>query len=471
MTISAKLFFFALQYFEIMKKNQALFDSLRNNYPVFCYESFAIREEETELCIKFHFSLSEKYHFKPTIRIPRTDFYRTVSHESLDLLAFHMGMVEMVSYWKASCSPKIIVKPYHLDSDQIDWWKKLYYHGLGEFFHQNGIRISENELVTFETSSQKLPQILTGSYDDAILIPVGGGKDSAVSLEILKESGKKILPVAINPRGAIIETVQQAGIPIENLLIIKRSIDKQLLELNEKGFLNGHTPFSAMVAFSMLFMSELTGYRHIALSNESSANEATIPGTKINHQYSKSYEFEEDFRDYVNKYISKKLNYFSFLRPINELQIGTLFAQLPQHHHTFKSCNVGSKQNCWCGKCSKCLFTALMLAPHLTRDQIKNIFGTDILDDTELKPIFEQLSGKTDEKPFECVGTIDEVNAAIRMIRQKWANPLPSLIASHESEINEDQIKQHQLQFDTPHALPKELETLLHHKIRENYGL
>lgn len=101
-----------------------------------------------------------------------------------------------------------------------------------------------------------------------------------------------------------------------------------MLELNEKGFLNGHTPFSAMLAFTSYFVAYLSGKKYIAVSNEQSSNESNIKGEKINHQYSKSFEFEEEFRWYINNYLEDHVQYFSMLRPLNELQIAKLFSNM-----------------------------------------------------------------------------------------------------------------------------------------------
>ena len=115
-----------------------------------------------------------------------------------------------------------------------------------------------------------------------------------------------------------------------------------MLQLNAEGYLNGHTPFSALLAFLTLLIGVGSGSKYIALSNESSANESTVPGTDINHQYSKSIEFERDFRDYVSQHLSEEIQYFSFLRPLNEMQIASLFAQCEAYHPVFRSCNAGS---------------------------------------------------------------------------------------------------------------------------------
>lgn len=162
-----------------------------------------------------------------------------------------------------------------------------------------------------------------------------------------------------------------------------------------------------------------SGSRYIALSNESSANESTVPGTNINHQYSKSVEFERDFREYVAENINADIQYFSFLRPLSEMQIAYFFAQFKAYHKVFRSCNAGSKTDSWCGNCPKCLFTWLILSPFISREKLTEIFGKDLMADMNLRPIFEELNGTSAVKPFECVGTVEEVRACVDAMQNR----------------------------------------------------
>ena len=70
-------------------------------------------------------------------------------------LLFHLGMVELVSYWKATCSPEVIVKPHHLDEWQAGWWKKLYFNGLGEFFYINKIETDIGSYMQIDGFGEK----------------------------------------------------------------------------------------------------------------------------------------------------------------------------------------------------------------------------------------------------------------------------------------------------------------------------
>ena len=47
-------------------------------------------------------------------------------------MAFNIGMIELISYWKCACPPKIIIKCGYVDEEQIKFWKKIYFHPFPE---------------------------------------------------------------------------------------------------------------------------------------------------------------------------------------------------------------------------------------------------------------------------------------------------------------------------------------------------
>lgn len=402
------------------KENQQRFDALRRDYQTFTFMSQEVALEDGELSMTFHFSLDDRYFFHPTLRIPARPFYHweSLSRQQLETLAFHIGMVELVSYWKLACPKQVMVKPFELKLCQKKWWRHLYYQGLGEFRYLNGIDCTEQDFLRIDSGTNREFSRIDASLSERTLIPVGGGKDSVVTLELLRKE-MEVIPVIMNPRGATLSCVQTAGYPEDAFAVINRTLDPTMLRLNNEGFLNGHTPFSALLAFVSLLIGFGSGSRYIALSNESSANESTVPGTDINHQYSKSVEFEKDFRKYVGEHLNEEIQYFSFLRPLNELQIAALFSRFTAYHEVFRSCNAGSKTDSWCGHCPKCLFTWLILSPFITRERLTEIFGKDLMADPALRPVFEELNGTAAVKPFECVGTVEEVRACVDFLDDK----------------------------------------------------
>jgi UDP-N-acetylmuramoylalanine--D-glutamate ligase len=395
--------------------NSEKFNSFRKQYPLFVYEDFKYSIDEKGLKIEFTF-INGEHTFSPTLLVEKKDFFSFshLSKEQLSLLVFNMGMVELISYWKAFCSPRVVIKPYALKKEQIDFYKKLYYNGLGEFFYVNGINVSQEEFLNIENYSNNYTIAQSFEVEDKYIVPIGGGKDSVVTMDLLLSANRDVVPFIINPRGATVDCCSIAGFSQERTLTCKRVIDAHLLELNAQGCLNGHTPFSAMLAFTTLLISALTKRKYIALSNEDSASESTVKGSEVNHQYSKSLEFENDFRAYVAKFVSEDFYYFSFLRPLSELHIAKLFSKL-SYQSVFKSCNAGSKQNIWCGKCPKCLFAFIILSPFVPKEELIAIFSKNLFEDKDLEEYFLQLCGERQTKPFECVGTVSEVRAALAL--------------------------------------------------------
>ena len=212
-------------------------------------------------------------------------------------------------------------------------------------------------------------------------------------------------------------------------------------------------------------MAYLTNKKYIVLSNEDSSNESTVIGTKINHQYSKTYEYENDFNEYTKKFFNIDIKYFSFLRPLSEFQISLLFSDFKKYHHIFKSCNVGSKEIpwVWCGKCPKCLFVYIVLSPKLYKEDLVNIFGKDLYEDESLITIFKELIGDAKTKPFECVGTIKEVRYALSLTINKLTE-LPYLLKYYKDnyELVDEKLESN---YNETNNLPEEFESIIKERL------
>ena len=449
------------------------FEELREKHPVFVYKAYYVNETHDSVEIGYEFSIPGLAEFRPSWSFRKPENFSIDGDLNFQRLAFSLGMAEAVSYWKAVCSPEFRVLCGELNEEQIAWWKKLWYMGLGELFFVNGIAADPDPFVRI---------VPTGHYDSSFsetfrspegcLVPIGGGKDSALTLELLLRAGKKCICYSINKRRSITDTVTTAGLPEEALIISHRHFDRALIALNDKGFINGHTPFSAIVAFSAEITAYLNGLKYIVLSNESSANESTVAGQDVNHQYSKSFEFEKDFHEYEEKYLRTGQYYFSFLRPLAEFQIAKMFVSFRKYLPVFRSCNLGSKvsPDIWCGECPKCLFICLILSPFLSLGELKKIFSKDMLNDDKMMEYFIELIGQSEHKPFECVGSIDEVNLAvslsIRRLEEEGAE-LPLLFEEykkrglyhpeHISALNAECCGS----FNEQNLLPAEFKTIL----------
>ena len=420
------------------------FKQYREMYKEFYYNSYLINQDEEAIHIEYEFEIPGLTKFNPKLKILKKNLkLKNIETKYVQNMVFHIGLIELVSYWKSTCSPRVIIKCGYLNEEQIAWWKKLYFYGLGELFFTNNIETNIEEFmqITCLEKENKLEYEEIQEQSEGYIIPIGGGKDSVVTLETLKVDRKKDYCLIINPKPVTLECAKIAGFENENIIEVYRTIDKNLIDLNQKGFINGHTPFSAMLAYVSYFIAYLLSKKYIALSNENSANESNVLGKKINHQYSKSFEFECDFEKYANKYLKAPVKYFSFLRPLNELQKAKIFSKQEKYHLVFKSCNVGSKGKewKWCCNCAKCLFAYTILSPYLYKEKLVKIFGEDMFENKELLKTFLELTGNGETKPFDCVGTFEEVNFAISKTIENLENKkekLPYLLKYYKENYN-----------------------------------
>ncbi len=446
------------------------FSELRQQYPEFIFHDILVNYRDGRLGIRYNFEIPGLCCFAPHWEIPCEQ--PDLKDGKLWRLLEALGMAELVSYWKITCSPTVRL-PMPMNREQADWWKKLYFGGLGEFFYRNGIQTDFESFMTIVPGEQANP------FADAPetarrgrLIPVGGGKDSIVTLNLLKDQLGDAYAYQINHRDSSEKAALLAGIPSARILEPKRTLDQNMLDCNKRGFLNGHTPFSAIVAFSSVLTAYLHGLPEVILSNESSASESTVSEQEVNHQYSKSYQFERDFAAYERTYLKSGIRYFSLLRPLTEFQIARYFASLPTaYHEIFRSCNAGAKADKWCGHCAKCLFVAVILSPFLPYREIVRLLGSDLFNLPDMEPVLQELCGALPNKPFECVGSRKEVNIALCLaIRRAEAEqePLPLLLKNYKASPlyaqYADGAPAFGQEWDPQHNLPDALADLVRHE-------
>lgn len=109
-----------------------------------------------------------------------------------------------------------------------------------------------------------------------------------------------------------------------------------------------------------------------------------------------------------------------------------------------------------------------MLSPYLYKEELLEIFGNDLFEDKELLKTFIELTGNGETKPFECVGTFEEVNFAISLTVSKLNNNLPYLLKYYKdnfelSNIDVDITKR----FNEENNLTKEQIELIKKEIYE----
>jgi len=379
----------------------------------FIFESYSINKKANAFIFSYSFDNGLK--FTETISLGGGKInWKKINWLLVKKIAFNLHLVLGIGYYKAYCPKKIIIKSGVLSRPEAAFWNKLYTKGLGEFFYRN--RIDYRNLINFPYKDINSKPINLKS-NERVLLPWGGGKDSCVSAELLKELGHDFTLITLRDSDIQRETAKITKHP---RIINDRKIDPALIELNKQGVYNGHVPISAIYFWTTVLTAALYDYRQIVYSNEASANFGNVNylGSEINHQYSKSLEFENDFRAYLKNFITPDINHFSLLRQFSDLKISQMFSHYDKYFPVFSSCNrnfsiTKKAQTHWCGQCPKCLFTFSQLAAYIDRSKLIRIFGQNLLNQKELLPLFQELWGEKRFKPFDCVGTPNEVKASL----------------------------------------------------------
>ncbi|MEO5348078.1 MAG: hypothetical protein H7836_00280 [Magnetococcus sp. YQC-3] len=370
---------------------------------------------------RFHYRLSGA-HVEPKELVEQVEWPLSLPapdprQPAIALALRHIHLMLGISYYKCCCPDEILVHGEPLSDREARFWEKVYTFGLGEFFYRNGL--DPRERVHFPGGApERAPIPLPAVAGERVLLLIGGGKDSAVSHAILRASG---VPVELFSLGSAPWIKRLAAAFGDPHWVVGRRLDPNLFALNAAGAYNGHIPISACIAFIGVLLAMLGGYTAVVASNERTASYGNLlwHGMEINHQWSKGLDFERAFQEWQRAHFTGGPDYFSLLRPLSELAICALFARCEPYFASFTSCNANFKladprqPARWCGTCPKCVFVYLMLAAHLEQGALQTIFGADLLANAANLPLIEELAGVRGHKPFECVGTPEEVLAAL----------------------------------------------------------
>ncbi len=421
-----------------------------NKYRQFIFDSYSFDPGSGKLELHYAFDdalhLTEKYRFDFSF----ADYDASVLDRAIQALFFLAG----TSYYKMYIPPEIVIKQGELDADMAAFFSKTYQRGLGEFWYVN--KLDPHTPVAFPTTTDNVAPLAAKGH--GLLVAVGGGKDSMVSIEVLRQS-QQVMTWSLNHRPQLTPLVERIDLPHA---WVEREWDPQIQELNKQDALNGHIPISGIFACVGTIVAILAGKKDAVMSNEQSANEPTLhyKGFAINHQYSKSQEFERDFQRYLNHIFGDSVRYYSFLRPLSEVRISELFAGIAfsKYKDVFSSCNRafvhGSNHMSWCGECSKCAFVYLALAPFIPADELNALWsGKNLLLEASLEPTYRKLLGIEGDKPLDCVGDIKEARAAMRLCQKLY----PELKSTYIFDLPTD----YDFRAEATHEMPVEMYALL----------
>ncbi|GAC80037.1 hypothetical protein SAMN04488550_1663 [Gordonia malaquae] len=332
----------------------------------------------------------------------------------LRLLALTAG----VSYYKAS-APETVSIDFPITESEAAYVAAVIRGGLGEFAFENQLPDALTPMLDYRLGGDVEIAAAESAWtlDAEPLVAVGGGKDSVVSIEALKAAGRTPTLFSVNRYQPIEDCIAVSGLSSVHVL---RKIDRTLIELNGAGAYNGHIPVTAINSVIALIAADVAGLGSVVMSNEQSADIENLSwhGFEINHQWSKSREYENLLRSMLADYGMDPARYFSLLRGLPESDIADLFRGCTAYFDVFVSCNrsfaldESRRRSRWCGECPKCLFVFVLLAPRIGRDRLCAIFAQNVLDNDQNTELFLELAGLTAHKPFECVGDYSEVAEA-----------------------------------------------------------
>lgn len=455
-------------------------------YKTFHFSSYSWNHHAGKISLRY--SLDKEVDFEETIILPEPISDARLKQKEWEieraLMALHI--IGGISYYK-TCLPKAIsVDSGFLSKAEAGFWNDVYEHGLGEFFYRNNIDF--RGLIKFPASSvgskdpikNQITRVKSLSHqyrpkpvsEQRLLVPIGGGKDSMVTIEILRKAGAKVTLLRMGSHPIIDELASVAGLP---LLTVKRSLSGNLFDLNKQGALNGHVPITAYLSVLAVLLAILYDYDGVVLSNERSANEGNVEfkGLNINHQWSKSVDFEKSLRTFVADSIGSDVQYFSLLRPFSELKIAEVFSRYPSYFTATTSCNKNWKilddddmAGKWCCECPKCAFVFAIYSAYLPTKNLKEIFGKVLFDDPALIPLYKELLGVQNFKPFECVGTADETKSAFLLARKNKDLKKTPIMQMFEEEVlptikHPESMIEQCLKPNKEHCIPEEFISLI----------
>lgn len=424
-----------------------------STYKQFIFEDY--RFDMTSKTLTLHYSFDSILNFTETYHF---DFeFAPFAPEALERALQSLFFMSGVSYYKTFLAPEIVIKKGDLDTAGAQFFSKTYRRGLGEFFYVN--QLDPRTPIVFPETVHELASLDNSADNKGLLVAIGGGKDSLVSVELLRDKVDSLATWSLNHRAQLTPLIESTGLPH---YWVDRTWDAQLFDLkNLPDAYNGHIPISAIFACAGTIVALLSGRKDVVVSNEQSTSEPMLhyQGIAINHQYSKSQEFEQDYQAYLSHTLGNATGYYSFLRPLSEVRIAEIFAQIgfDKYHDVFSSCNKafvhGSDHMFWDGTCPKCAFVFLVLTPFVERPKLEALFsGKNLLLDDSLVPTYKQLLGIEGDRPLECVGDVKETRTAMRLSQQKYPQ-----LSKYEFEIPAD----YDYMSRASHTMPDEIYSIL----------
>src|SRR6516165_8298103 len=259
-------------------------------YREFVFADYRYDSARSTLSLRYRYNEGPRFEEKLIFDIVPRPLSRA-DNEALDRIFRLLFLLSGISYYKAFIPKLLTCEAFPLDEGTAEFLHKFYLKGLAEFAFRNGISLRDHFRFRPELATVAPP--VAFDLPQRTCVPVGGGKDSIVTIECLKQAGGPLLLFSLGDAEPIRVCIETAQLPS---ITVHRQLDRRLFELNQAGALNGHVPITGILSAIALAAAVMSGCDTIAMSNEHSASAPNlqIDDIEVNHQFSKSLEFEEN---------------------------------------------------------------------------------------------------------------------------------------------------------------------------------
>lgn len=444
---------------------------------LFVYENIRFSDDRSTIFFDYRIDTDEQtFNLTETLTMPLPLPISATTDRVVRALHLALG----ISYYKAFIPPKID-HAYTMSEQEALFWNDIFQYGLGEFLYTN--QLSADKLAKFTACSGTInpDKAENTTWIEEALLGIGGGKDSIVAGELLKELGIPTTGFVLatgNNKGQAQAVADVMGV---SMLGVERRLDQQILEINSlPGAYNGHVPISLIFALVGCLLATITSNQYVIVANEASASIPQVEhnGELVNHQWSKSFTFEKQFQDFVHENISANLHYFSLIRPLSSVAVAKIFVNYPQYFEVFTSDNahfkIGQEPNSsprWGLQSAKSLSSYILLAPWMSDEDLDRTFGRNFLNEASLEPMFLDLLGQGNNPVLDCVGTPDELRLCVSLLAMQNRFTDTALMGTAITkkiilQDTSDGLRSY-LRASTEHAIPEIIAVVIKPKLEE----
>jgi UDP-N-acetyl-alpha-D-muramoyl-L-alanyl-L-glutamate epimerase len=196
------------------------------SYKSFIFENYIYDHSSSTLSLIYRFDGGPKFEEKLIFEFAQRPL-RSAESEVLDRIFRLVFLMAGVSYYKAFIPKTLICEAFPLDPATAGFIQKFYEKGLAEFAFTNGISLRDH----LEVRSTAVPSVAPIAIElpQRACVPVGGGKDSVVSIECLKRAGEPVTLFALGDAEPINACIAAAQLPFVR---VRRRLDPELFGLN-----------------------------------------------------------------------------------------------------------------------------------------------------------------------------------------------------------------------------------------------